>query len=585
MVPCLPGQTSSGKTHTMEGPDRVDPEMQGVVPRMISTIFDKIYNESDMIEFHISVSYFEIYMEKVKDLLNPKNDNMNIREHPQRGIYVDGAREILVSSPDDVHNVMTQGSNSRSIAVTNMNEHSSRSHSVFMLTVSQTNMEDLSKKSGKLYLVDLAGSEKAAKTGASGQKMEEAKKINASLTCLGIVITKLTMQGTHIPYRDSKLTRILTESLGGNAKTCLIICCSPSVYNDAETLGTLQFGERAKMIVNKAKVNRELSIPELKQLVAKLEKKIASQQKYIKTLEGKLDDNGIELPEEGQEIAVVAGEKGADAGEAMMSLEDEEALHSAMSGRSVRKGSLDGREIELATLAIEARENEDKIRQFEEEKEFMKSLMDDLLEQLAQKEAEKKTISEEVETELIELHAQVADYSEENNVLIQKLAETTTELEEAHKAPKVPVVPDKTQDEVTAETDSWAAREEELKMKADKAAAEMQAMEDSLRSMEQVQEDSAETKAKLAEMEEKISNLEEDKSSLRAQLKDAQEGGGASAADMAAGAELQEANDKVQRVQAELTNKSTILEAKEGEWQKEKEGYLSLHKSLETQLS
>jgi len=318
------GQTSSGKTHTMEGPDRVDPEMQGVVPRMISTIFDKIYNESDMIEFHISVSYFEIYMEKVKDLLNPKNDNMNIREHPQRGIYVDGAREILVSSPDDVHNVMTQGSNSRSIAVTNMNEHSSRSHSVFMLTVSQTNMEDLSKKSGKLYLVDLAGSEKAAKTGASGQKMEEAKKINASLTCLGIVITKLTMQGTHIPYRDSKLTRILTESLGGNAKTCLIICCSPSVYNDAETLGTLQFGERAKMIVNKAKVNRELSIPELKQLVAKLEKKIASQQKYIKTLEGKLDDNGIELPEEGQEIAVVAGEKGADAeaGEAMMSLED-----------------------------------------------------------------------------------------------------------------------------------------------------------------------------------------------------------------------------------------------------------------------
>eukprot|EP00658_Telonema_sp_P-2_P018657 TRINITY_DN17312_c0_g1_i3.p1 TRINITY_DN17312_c0_g1~~TRINITY_DN17312_c0_g1_i3.p1 ORF type:complete len:832 (-),score=339.18 TRINITY_DN17312_c0_g1_i3:356-2851(-) len=586
------GQTSSGKTHTMEGPDRSDPDMQGVVPRMISTIFDKIYESTDSIEFQISVSYFEIYMERVKDLLNPTSVNMSIREHPQRGIYVDGAAAISVSSPDDVHNVMSQGANNRSIAVTNMNEHSSRSHSVFMLTVSQTNMDDLSKKSGKLYLVDLAGSEKAAKTGATGQKMDEAKKINASLTSLGIVITKLTEGATHIPYRDSKLTRILTESLGGNAKTCLIICCSPSVYNDAETLGTLQFGMRAKMIKNKPKVNRELSIPELKQLVAKLEKKIASQQKYIKVLERKLEDNSIDLPDEGLEVQI--DEEGAAAGESNelavpLSPEDEEALMSAMSPKSMRQGEMQENEQELAVLRMERTEAEEKINSYEEEKEFMKSLMDDLLEQLAQKEAEKKTISEEVEAEMIELKAQALDSADENNMLINKLAELTSELEKA-KSDKVldqgaQQVANNAADEVTAEMDSWAEREEELKKRAEDAAAEMAQMESSLKEMNKVQEDSAETKAKLAQMEDTISSLEADRTQLRDQLRDAQEGSGMAASEVASSEQLQKSHDELQRVQAELASKSAMLDAKEGDWTKEKEGYLLLHKSLEGQLS
>jgi len=132
-----------------------------------------------------------------------------------------------------VYDIMKQGNSNRSIASTLMNAESSRSHSIFILTITQNNLEDLSQKTGKLYLVDLAGSEKISKTGASGTTLEEAKTINRSLTSLGMVIYALTDKKTqHIPYRDSKLTRILTESLGGNSKTCLIITCSPHPFND-----------------------------------------------------------------------------------------------------------------------------------------------------------------------------------------------------------------------------------------------------------------------------------------------------------------------------------------------------------------
>ena len=143
----------------------------------------------------------------------------------------------------------------------------------------------MSCKVGRLYLVDLAGSEKIDKTGAKGQTLEEAKKINLSLTTLGMVITALTDKSKkHIPYRESKLTRILSESLGGNSKTCLVITCSPHPYNVQETLSTLRFGTRARSIKNKAVVNREYTIPELKKLLEKAEKEIELKQMQIDVL-------------------------------------------------------------------------------------------------------------------------------------------------------------------------------------------------------------------------------------------------------------------------------------------------------------
>ena len=184
---------------------------------------------------------------------------------------------------------MTKGQEIRSVGSTTMNVESSRSHSIFQLCITQKNTVTGSTKTGKLSLVDLAGSEKAGKTGATGQTLEEAKKINKSLSCLGNVINSLTDgKSLHIPYRDSKLTRILQESLGGNARTSLIINCSPSPYNELETLSTLRFGVRAKSIKNKAKINTELSPAELKILLKQAKV-------LVNRLEGQVSEMGAEL--------------------------------------------------------------------------------------------------------------------------------------------------------------------------------------------------------------------------------------------------------------------------------------------------
>ena len=217
--------------------------MQGVIPRMVRTVFNRIETASETIEFSVKVSMVEIYMEKIRDLIDPKKDYLRIHEEKGKGVYMQGVEEVYISSETEVYDLMKLGNSNRSIASTNMNAESSRSHSLFILTVTQNNTADLSCKVGRLYLVDLAGSEKISKTGAEGQTLEEAKMINKSLTTLGKVITALTdKKAKHIPYRESKLTRILSESLGGNSKTCLIITCSPHTDNEQETLSTLRFG-------------------------------------------------------------------------------------------------------------------------------------------------------------------------------------------------------------------------------------------------------------------------------------------------------------------------------------------------------
>lgn len=259
----------------MQGPDIEDPELQGVIPRMVHTVFDKIETASEDIEFTVKVSMIEIYMEKLKDLLDPSKTNLKVHEDKVKGIYIADATENYVADEQEVYEIMKMGNDNRAIGVTDMNKQSSRSHSIFVLTIHQYNNQDFSSKTGKLFLVDLAGSEKVAKSGAKGQTLDEAKTINKSLTTLGIVINALTDgKSTHVPYRDSKLTRVLQDSLGGNSKTCLIITCSPSIYNEAETISTLRFGKRAKQIKNKPKINKEVSIQELKLLLEKAERDI-----------------------------------------------------------------------------------------------------------------------------------------------------------------------------------------------------------------------------------------------------------------------------------------------------------------------
>ncbi|WEW62043.1 Kinesin heavy chain [Emydomyces testavorans] len=295
------GQTGAGKSYTMMGSDIDDEEGKGIIPRIVEQIFASIMTSPGNMEYTVRVSYMEIYMERIRDLLLPQNDNLPVHEEKSRGVYVKGLLEIYVSSVQEVYEVMRRGDAARAVAATNMNQESSRSHSIFVVTITQKNVETGSAKSGQLFLVDLAGSEKVGKTGASGQTLEEAKKINKSLSALGMVINALTDgKSTHIPYRDSKLTRILQESLGGNSRTTLIINCSPSSYNDAETISTLRFGVRAKAIKNKAKINAELSPTELKQLLKKAQNQVVTFEKYIGSLESEIQlwRNGDTVPQE-----------------------------------------------------------------------------------------------------------------------------------------------------------------------------------------------------------------------------------------------------------------------------------------------
>ncbi|XP_035682525.1 kinesin-like protein KIF3A isoform X4 [Branchiostoma floridae] len=270
------GQTGTGKTFTMQGV-RDKPELRGIIPNSFAHIFGHIARAADKSNFLVHVSYLEIYNEEIKDLLHKdQNKRLEVKERPDVGVYVKDLSTVVAKNADDMDRVMTVGDKNRSVGATNMNEHSSRSHAIFTIVVEQSE-KGLDGKDhvrvGKLHLVDLAGSERQSKTGATGQRLKEATKINLSLSTLGNVISALVDgKSTHIPYRNSKLTRLLQDSLGGNSKTVMVANAGPADYNFDETISTLRYANRAKNIKNKAKINEDPKDALLRQYQEEIEK-------------------------------------------------------------------------------------------------------------------------------------------------------------------------------------------------------------------------------------------------------------------------------------------------------------------------
>ena len=270
------GQTGTGKTYTMEGfTYNYSSPKRGLIPRAIEDIFKYIENNlnSDT-TFIIRITYLQIYNESIDDLLKSEKKHLSIRESQKKGLYVEGLSEWAIRSPNDIYALLERGEQCRTKASTKMNDVSSRSHAVFTIILEQMKISDGKKrfKSGKLNMVDLAGSERIKITGATGKQLDESRRINKSLSALGNVINALTDSKTkHIPYRDSKLTRLLQNSLGGNCKTSMIAMISPYDGSYNESISTLNFAKRAKTIRIKASINEEVN---QKSLISQYEKEL-----------------------------------------------------------------------------------------------------------------------------------------------------------------------------------------------------------------------------------------------------------------------------------------------------------------------
>ncbi|KAF8788569.1 kinesin-like protein KIF3B [Argiope bruennichi] len=435
------GQTGAGKTYTMEG-QLGDSEKEGVIPNSFRHIFSHIAR-SENTQFLVSASYIEIYQEEVRDLLSPDpKRKLEVRERNDTGVYVKDLTVIVCKTVEELEKVMIDGKHNRSIGTTNMNAHSSRSHAIFMISIEScaTDLDgNTHVKIGKLNLVDLAGSEKQAKTGAVGSTQKESIKINLSLSALGNVISALVDgKSTHVPYRDSKLTRLLQDSLGGNAKTIMIANIGPASYNLEETITTLRYANRAKNIKNKPVVNvdpKDAILLQFKQEISRLKAQLALKEAKRKkkkettkitedeTIEDELDPSSVEIVKKMENL--LQEERVAYLNEQNIMAEEKEKIMRDIKAKD-----------EELRLENEAKE---KIKQQLQELEAKllcggKNIIDHtneqqrILEKRRQELAEQKRIEREIQTKLLEEEESTLEKKETYDSLQQEVDMKTKKL-------------------------------------------------------------------------------------------------------------------------------------------------------------
>ena len=435
------GQTGCGKTFTMMGVVS-DPNLKGVIPNAFDHIFGFIKTEGESRKFILRCSFVEIYNEEVRDLLGNKDKKLNIRDDPKKGTFLQDLTYINIKNPNDIDKALDKGNKNRHVGQTSMNDQSSRSHSLFTvyLEIEEKGENGQSRiKSGKLNLVDLAGSERVGKT-TTGQTFDEGKKINLSLTALGSVIDALSQNRKYVPYKDSKLTRLLADSLGGNTKTVMFANISPASYNYDETLGTLRYASRAKLIKNAPVVNedpKDALLRKYEEEIKALKEKLANGGNINEILEeveeesDDGDDNDIE--EENKEIIKNFKRKKSMRKRSVYLGDDPEKIELLAKIAELEKNVIDNEKLEDAEvreegekvdkneLAKRIKEQEEKNKQFKEyrekqmkENEEMEKKMQKLQEQKEKEEELLKNDANKLQEKIKELNSEIEDLKNES---------------------------------------------------------------------------------------------------------------------------------------------------------------------------
>ncbi|OMJ92786.1 hypothetical protein SteCoe_4422 [Stentor coeruleus] len=308
------GQTGAGKTFSLLGhgydqPDRVgrgNPEKRGLVPRLLQSLFHEIQvSITPSVTFTVYASFIQIYLEKIYDLLNPAKETLKIYQDTSKGLWVTDATNVPVKNSNEILKQIELGIVNRITAATNSNSESSRAHAILVMTINKNLINQGTVISSQVYCVDLCGSERTSKTGAVEERLKEAQNINKSLLSLGNVIGALVENKKHIPYRDSKLTRLLQNCFGGTSIATLVLCCSANSVSSTETLATLRFGDRANKVKNKPVRNMGDSVTELRRLLNEANSKIYTQQRIVRSQIEKI----IELETITKELFSICGDK------------------------------------------------------------------------------------------------------------------------------------------------------------------------------------------------------------------------------------------------------------------------------------